>query len=229
MSNYEAKLWAYQQDCPTGAKFVLVALTEFADQEFSCYPGQARLAAMTGQGERTVRRNLAALEDAGFIRRERRHSGEGYRTSDRYFLAVKLASGQFGQWPNTTDLPAKSGDLTGQIGQVIGSEQPEEHPDIRPSKAEVAAAFDEFWEIYPRRVGKRGAFGEFERALKRAPIEDILGGVKRYRDDPNRVDSFTKHPSTWLHQDCWSDDPLPARRDSNGRVDTTPGYYRKRS
>lgn len=77
-------------------------------------------------------------------------------------------------------------------------------PDIR-------SAFVEFWSIYPRRTGKRGAESEFTRAVKRSSVDAVLTGAKRYRDDPNRSDEFTKHPSTWLHNDCWGDDPLPGR------------------
>jgi hypothetical protein len=36
-------------------------------------------------------------------------------------------------------------------------------------------------------------------------------GLKRYRDDPNREDAFTKNPSTWLNADAWENGPLPAR------------------
>jgi hypothetical protein len=78
-------------------------------------------------------------------------------------------------------------------------------------KTKRTELFGEFWSIYPRRTSKRGAESEFERALKRAQPDTILAGARRYRDDPNRTDEFTKHPSTWLHNDCWTDDPLPRR------------------
>lgn len=87
MSN-EAITWAYRQPIMTGAKFVLVALADLADEEHSCFPGQAKLAAMTGQSDRTVRRQLAELELAGYITRKRRFDGAGHRTSDRYILPV---------------------------------------------------------------------------------------------------------------------------------------------
>lgn len=79
------------------------------------------------------------------------------------------------------------------------------------SLSNAQKSFDEFWSIYPRRTGRRGALAEFTRAVRRASVDEILAGAKRYRDDPNRADEFTKHPSTWLHQDCWTDDPLPSR------------------
>lgn len=70
-----------------GPKAVLLCLADRADEAHSCYPSQALLAKETEQGERTVRRQLAVMEEQGFIRRERRMTGTG-RTSDRYVLAV---------------------------------------------------------------------------------------------------------------------------------------------
>lgn len=229
MSN-EAITWAYQQTAPSpGAKFVLVALADMADEAHSCFPGQAKLAAMTGQGERTVRRQLAELEAAGLVVREHRFGERGHRTSDRYVL--QIPTGQIGHRPNrppaksttsqsdhrpdTTSLPANLAVPTGQSGQVTQREPKEEPTDSRPTstKAQLAASFDAFWRIYPRHVGKRKAELEWERAVKRADVSEILAGARRYRDDPNRAEQFTAHPSTWLHQDRWGDDPLPARLD----------------
>lgn len=41
-----------------------------------------------------------------------------------------------------------------------------------------------------------------------------MAGVVRYRDDPNREATFTKHFSTWLNAGSWDDEPLPARNGS---------------
>ncbi len=84
------------------------------------------------------------------------------------------------------------------------------------------AAFAAFWAVYPRRVGKPKARLAFEQALRRASLEDILAGAKRYARDPNRADEFTAHPTTWLHRDGWEDEPLPARLNPNGRSPDPP-------
>jgi hypothetical protein len=76
---------------------------------------------------------------------------------------------------------------------------------------EGTADFDAFWAMFPRKVGKPKARTAFNQALRRASLEDILAGAKRYAEDPNRSDEFTAHPTTWLHRDGWNDDPLPPR------------------
>ncbi|WP_406354308.1 helix-turn-helix domain-containing protein [Streptomyces sp. NBC_00658] len=82
----EAVAWAFKQRIPNpGAKLVLLALCDYADEAWSCFPGQETLADKTSQGERTVRRHLDWLEQHGFIVSRARFT-EGRRTSNRYTI-----------------------------------------------------------------------------------------------------------------------------------------------
>lgn len=83
---YKALNWAWDSDLPSTQKFVLVALADMADEKNSCYPGQDRLAAMTGTSVSTVRRALKELESMGALTRKPRGIAGGGRTSDRYVL-----------------------------------------------------------------------------------------------------------------------------------------------
>ena len=90
-------------------------------------------------------------------------------------------------------------------------------PSPRAAKPADPAGFDEFWQTYPRRQGKGAAIKAYEKALRRADVEEILAAAHRYATDPNREDQFTAHPTTWLNQDRWLDDALPSRTpDRNG-------------
>jgi uncharacterized protein YdaU (DUF1376 family) len=71
--------------------------------------------------------------------------------------------------------------------------------------------FDKFWDIYPRKVGKQEAARAFIKALRLADPEVILAGAKRYAEDKNRLAVYTAHPSTWLNQGRWEDEPIPSR------------------
>lgn len=124
-----AEKWAYEQSIDnSGAKFVLVTIAHFADEDGYAWPSQATMSRMTDQGERTVRRNLDALEGMGLIARSERRRPDGSRNSDLIQLrapadtfkpAAKLAgrkaatgqiqaantSGQFGRGSEILDLP----------------------------------------------------------------------------------------------------------------------------
>lgn len=83
-------------------------------------------------------------------------------------------------------------------------------PDPKPIM--YSRAFEAFWDAYPRKVGKKAASAAFDKARKAASLQTICQAAARYRDDPNREDAFTAHPTTWLNEGRWDDQtPLPNR------------------
>ncbi len=78
--------------------------------------------------------------------------------------------------------------------------------------ATAASMFDEFWKIYPRRVGKQAALKAFTKEAKTTDPADIIAGAQRLADDPNLPDkAFIPHPATWLTRAGWLDEPYPQR------------------
>jgi len=75
----------------------------------------------------------------------------------------------------------------------------------------------EFWNVYPLKRDKRKALLAWRNAIARATATVILQGARRYREDPNRVDGFTKYAEGWLNGDGWEDEPLPARIEERRR------------
>ena len=69
-------------------------------------------------------------------------------------------------------------------------------------------SFEQFWEIFPRRVGKGTAKKAFKHAANRASFAEILDGATRYaKECVGRETQYINHPSTWLNADCWLDEP----------------------
>lgn len=74
----------------------------------------------------------------------------------------------------------------------------------------IGQHFDEFWAIYPRKVGKGQARTAFTKALRKAHIGDILEGCRKYAEQRTGQDpSYTAHPATWLNGERWLDEPDP--------------------
>lgn len=88
---YDAPRWANQQRVGSvGLKAVLMLLAAYADEDFSCFPGQERIADETEQSVSTVRRQLLFLEALGLFHRERRYAGQATRKTDRYVLHLDV-------------------------------------------------------------------------------------------------------------------------------------------
>lgn len=67
--------------------------------------------------------------------------------------------------------------------------------------------FENFWRTYPRRIEKKSAFKAWKGALKKgATADEIIAGAARYaKYRAGEPEQYTKHPSTWLNQECWED------------------------
>lgn len=88
----------------------------------------------------------------------------------------------------------------------------EDTPSRADARGVIDAAWETFWELYPRKVGKQDARKAFVKAARTVDAEVIVGGAARLAEDPNLPDKeFIPHPATWLRQGRWEDEPLPAR------------------
>lgn len=86
------------------------------------------------------------------------------------------------------------------------------HPAPPAVRKPPPAAFDRFWQVFPRRTGKGAARKAFERAVAKVGVDAVMAGAQRLADDPNLPEAqYVPHPATWLNQERWDDDPLPAR------------------
>lgn len=86
----EAIGWAFRKvqiDDPT-AKFVLVALCNYANENDEAWPSHNAIARLTGLSRRTIQSSIKKLEDWGVIRRVRQERGNGSETSAKVFLDI---------------------------------------------------------------------------------------------------------------------------------------------
>jgi hypothetical protein len=78
--------------------------------------------------------------------------------------------------------------------------------------------FEDFWEIWPNKVGKPAALRAFVSARKRAGLDAIVAGVFAYiRDKP--PDRPWLNPATFLNQNRWEDQPAQV---ANGKSQDNP-------
>lgn len=106
MSN-RALTWAWSQKTGGPAlKGVLTVLADLADEDHSCWPSMEYIGDKVEVSERSVRRHLTQLEEAGLLLKVRRDSGFGNRLNDRFVLNV---DGQFSTTHEATGTVNESG------------------------------------------------------------------------------------------------------------------------
>ena len=85
----------------------------------------------------------------------------------------------------------------------------------------TSTEFDEFWSVYPRKVGKKDARRAFDKALKAADAETMIRAVKAQKQSGQWLREngrYIPNPATWLNQGRWDDEIQPV---------TTPGMKLK--
>jgi len=222
-------------------RLVLIGIANH-DGDGGAWPSKATLARYAGITEKSVRIALRALESLGYITTEINAGGSkdtpGDRRPNRY--TIHFDGGASRAPPsNSTGVPPappRGGASDGPTGVPPAPPEPSYEPSLEPSSSNTLSgscngdgelvlvdveapprppSFEEFWKLYPRKVGKRAAELEWARAVKRAPAEAIIDGLQRrvvWWEQAATKPQFIVHPSTWLHQDRWNDvEALPAR------------------
>lgn len=220
---------AFYADLPAHLKFLLVALCDEASEDGKGISvGQKRLGMKCGTSERSVRSNLAQLRERGWIVDAGRDPK--YRTTRHEIVVEKLGitpEEVAGQGPE---------EVAGRSGQPEVERRPDrklsvpdtgsglpptqELPVTTTQELElIASDFAVFWAVYPRHEGRATAETSWGKVMRSSTTAgEVLAGAARYRDDPNREAGYTLHASTWLNQERWNDDPLPARTGRPKRV-----------
>lgn len=71
--------------------------------------------------------------------------------------------------------------------------------------------FAEFWDAYPRKIGRGQAEKAWKAATKKADAQAILDGLKAALPTLKAAEQrFIPHPTTWLNGERWDDDLTPA-------------------
>ena len=83
--------------------------------------------------------------------------------------------------------------------------------------------FAQFWERYPRKVGKGAARTAYARARKVVTLAVLLEALDRQIEVwtwKQTASDYIPHPKTWLHQERWND-AIEAMAMTTGRVNRT--------
>jgi DNA-binding transcriptional MocR family regulator len=213
MSHYMTALAMKQQGLKPAAKIVLYWLADHHNESTgACFPSLKTLATECEMGKSTLIRHLDDLEKAGLIQRHERTRENGSQTSTAYTLHMIPVPKCASPCPKMEQAPVPKRDTHNLGIYNLGNEQ-----DISCANG----GFAEFWERYPRRIGKAAARKAYAKALKAGTHDDIMFGLSQQMPSlASREQQYIPHPSTWLTQERWNDEP---EQHHNGRANGTHG------
>lgn len=161
------------------------------DQELSRASGRVKSARASGQASGASRRGEAQGTNAERTLNERSTERERASNSSSSDSSSSLRSEE----ERDSSVPSESR-LT--VAPLVSKAQ--------RNAAELEAAFDEFWKIYPRKTGPTVARRVWRREIKLAFVPDVIQAALRYADlREGEPEQFTKLASTWLNKGVWRD------------------------
>lgn len=108
-----------------------------------------------------------------------------------------------------TEANASNAKPTNNIKHKTQDKEHKTEDDIPPKAPLTGDAFERFWAVYPRKVGKQSAKRAFEKV--KVPLETLVTAVERQKCSAQWTrdnGQYIPHPTTWLNQGRW-DDELP--------------------
>jgi len=180
-------LWVYLESKPDG--------WDFAKNRIARDHDDGRASIMTG---------LQELEERGYLERKRGH-GDGGQFRYEYHLSAS-PMGDFTPSDNPTLAEPTLDNRTPKKERVSKKDK---NTKSNSKNTMTDEHFDEFWEQYPRKVGKQKCKNKFLR-LSVDKFDKIMSALEEQKDTDQwkRNDGqFVPHPTTWINQGRWEDDP----------------------
>ena len=151
------------------------------------------------------------------------HDWDGYQQSREQVMAKRAAESErkrklrAGKTKSSAESPAARPGGT-PAGHHAGRDKSKPYlslPKEHMLTADTVSAFEHFWNVYPRKVGKSRAQKVFTKESKSTDPAEIIAGAQRLADDPNLPDAtFIPHPATWLNQGRWDDEPFRTKQET---------------
>lgn len=210
-------------------KLILIGIANH-DGDGGAWPSRATLARYAECSDATVKRALRSLAAKGVIRVEQNAGGTATMRADRrpnlYHITLDGGSsvngGSSGAPTGGHPRPDGGSSVT-ERGVIAVTPEPSLELSTEPStEPSTPHDFDEFWELYPRRVAKADALKawrqmpQHERALA---IVAIPHHIALWRAE-GRGTRVVPYPATWLRRESWNDELgfIPDRAPGGGSV-----------
>ena len=173
-------------------KFILVILGNYADEQGTCYPSYRHIAAIVGlKDTKGVQRAIKEFEQKGYLSIQHRVNDKGAYTSNRYHLSLAVGY----------ETPRGDETLRGGVQAPYNTK---DDTKTLTTNDEVLA-FNEFWEIYPRKIGKFQAQKSFLKYDEKHYSKIIYATKVFAQENINTEEKFIPHPTTYLNQQRYLD------------------------
>lgn len=97
------------------------------------------------------------------------------------------------------------GTLSGQNPEKSELIEENRTDKIRIEQNKYTSEFEQFWSIYPKKIGKDAAFKSWKKLKPR--IDDVMFALSWQKESKKWLDGYITNPATYLNQGRWKDEP----------------------
>ena len=200
----DATRWAWKQNLDSKRKIVLLSLADRAGEYHTCYPSLSRLMQDTGITRRqTVIAILDELEAKNLIRFTGKTKGNGVKV---YELIGVIGREDETSNKNVTstknDTATGNKNVTGTSNKIVTQNLSVKSTN---ESTKVNVSFDDFWNLYDKKVGDKEKIKTKWAKLKDSEREAIMNHLPLYKkSQPNK--KYRKDPVTYLNNKSWNDE-----------------------
>lgn len=156
--------------------------------------------------EKKIRNALKHLENEGLILTGNYNTSAYDRT--RWYAFSDMATSILLKGQMEIEKKSNQNSEKGEpIPDIIPYTVPNDNPLISPQRGEPSAAFNRFWQAYPRKVGKQAALKAFKKV--KVSVEILVEAVEKQKHSSQwKKDNgqYIPNPATWLNQGRWEDE-----------------------
>tara|TARA_R100000231_G_C5320443_1_gene163249 strand:+ start:103 stop:909 length:807 start_codon:yes stop_codon:yes gene_type:complete len=171
---------------PTSSKFVLVVLSNYADENSCCYPSHSHIGKIVGIKDRKhIGKIIKQLEVLGYLKINKRYRDDGGSLSNLYQLSIPSGL----QTPPLLQTPTP----------VVSAP----HNTKEDTKDIINIEFERFWKIYPRKVSKFSARLKYQQIVKTYDKDKLYHQLEKFvaHCEAEETDTqFICHCTTFLNQ-----------------------------
>jgi hypothetical protein len=197
----EAVALVLNQSKATGrAKLVLIGIANHLGDQ-GAWPAISTLARYANASERSVKRDIQELVELGELKVEVQNAPTQtqYKTN-LYWLTI--GSGVTDSASGVTDWVSR-GDSSGKSGVTPVGTQNIILTIKEPSMKQAENEFDNFWNLYPKKVAKSEALRAWNKATKKKTADELLKLTKAYAEGKLPEDKYIPYPASWLNKELY--------------------------
>ncbi|UXV43422.1 helix-turn-helix domain-containing protein [Staphylococcus simulans] len=214
----------YDNRLTDSEKLLFAEITALSNKNGYCSASNGYFSRLYEVSKVTVSRRIANLKELGYLKIDFIKRGKEIKQRRMYPLSnVIIPINTFDNTPinNSVNTPIITNDKENITSNNTTSINDNSATDVTRDQ------FEEWWQLYDKKLDKKKAASLFKSALKKHDFETIMNGTREYLKTITNK-QYQKYPKTFLSQESYLNDfaqeTIPSGMDQLERMKYDPSY-----